>query len=175
MRSALTRLTLSIVAALSLTSCDHPAEPVATAPPPPPPLPAIHRPVASTWAFHAGEDCSATASGPGLSLEVTASSGKLVIVAHVGRGTAMPAHPGVPIAFAGASGSWTVHGHIAPSHQVIASQAMTDDRAGQILVLLEGGIITVGSRIDGLPRLRIPNGGPAGNDWFECVRRQLFP
>ena len=175
MRSELSKLLLSALAALSLASCERPAAPVATAPPPPPPVPGVHRPIASTWAFHTGEVCSATASGQGLALEVRASNSKLVVIVHVARGSAMPAHSAVPIAFAGASGNWTVPGHVARPHQVIASQAMTDDKAGQILILLAGGIITVGGRNDGLPRLRVPNGGAPGNDWFECVRRQLFP
>jgi hypothetical protein len=164
------RLVLAAAAALLLASCEHPAVPVQPAPAPLP-APTVHRPVASTWVFHTGDVCTATAGSPELSLEVTASSGKLVLTAH---GTAMPARAAVPIAFAGTSGSWTVTGHVASGHRVIASRAMTDDGAGQILVLLAGGVVTVGNRNDGLPRLRVPNSGVPGRDWFECVRRRLF-
>jgi hypothetical protein len=52
---------------------------------------------------------------------------------------------------------------------------MTEQQAGQILILLGGGIISIGNRTEAAPRLRIPNSGDAGRDWFECVRRQLFP
>jgi len=131
MGSALSRLLLPALAALSLTSCERPAAPVAVAPALPPPVPSIQLSVAATWVFDAGEVCSATASNPALSLQVKASSSKLALIVRVGRGTAMPARAAVPIAFAGTSGSWAVPAHVAPSHQVIASQAMTDDKAGQ--------------------------------------------
>ena len=87
----------------------------------------------------------------------------------------MPPSRSVPIAFAGTSGAWTVTGHKARSHRVIASQPMSEDQAGQILILLGGGVVRVGNRSGGVPELRIPNGGAPGRDWFECVRRQLFP
>ncbi len=66
-------------------------------------------------------------------------------------------------------------GRKAASHRVIASQPMTEDQAGRILVLLEGGIVRVGRPNAGLPLLQVPNSGVPGRDWFECVRRQLFP
>ena len=93
----------------------------------------------------------------------------LHLPAHVpvGRATA--------IAFSGAGGAWNVTGHGAASRRVVASQPMTEDQAGQILVLLGGGRINVGTRSLGVPELRIPNGGAPGRDWFACVRRQLFP
>jgi hypothetical protein len=52
---------------------------------------------------------------------------------------------------------------------------MTEDQAGRILVLLEGGVVRVGRPKEGLPPLQVPNSGVPGRDWFECVRRQLFP
>jgi hypothetical protein len=163
-----------MVSALSLMSCEHPAAPPPPAPPPPQ-APSVHRPVTASWAFHAGDVCIATAGNPELSLEVAASSSKFELTARVARRIAMPARAVTPIAFVGTSGSWTVTGHVVPGHRVIASRAMTDDEAGQILVLLEGGVVTTGTRADGLPKLRVPNGGVAGREWFECVRHQLFP
>jgi hypothetical protein len=173
-RSTLLGLTLSAAVALSLVACEHPAPPpvVVAAPPP---APVVRRVVTATWDFHAGDVCTATAGSPDLALEITASASKLVLLAHGGRGIAIPGGHAVPIAFSGTSGSWTVTGHVAGSNRAIASRPMTDDNAGQLLVLLEGGTVTVGNRNDGLPRLRIPNGGVSGREWFECVRRQLFP
>jgi hypothetical protein len=108
-------------------------------------------------------------------LEVTASSSTLTLDARLGRGTPPPAGRSVAIEFAGTAGTWTVTGHKAASHHVTASQPMTEDQAGRILLLLEGGAVRVGRPREGLPPLEVPNSGIPGRDWFECVRRQLFP
>lgn len=170
------RLVLIGVAVLSLTACEKPAPPVVAPPPPPaPPPPVIHRPVTSTWSFQAGDVCTATAGSATLSLDVAVSRDTVELTARLPRSTTVPAGRSAAIAFTGPSGAWTVTGHGAASHKVVASQPMTEDQAGQILVLLGGGIIKTGSRSLGLPDLRIPNGGAPGRDWFDCVRRQLFP
>jgi hypothetical protein len=93
----------------------------------------------------------------------------------MGRGMPIPVGRSVRIEFAGTAGNWTVSGHKSASHQVTAAQPMTEDQAGRILVLLEGGVIRVGRPNEGLPPLQVPNSGLPGRDWFECVRRQLFP
>ncbi len=129
----------------------------------------------SSWDFHAGDVCRAAANNPHLSLEITASSSELVLAARIGRGLAIPPRRAVPIAFAGTSGSWSIFGHTAGARLVVASRPITDENVGQILVLLEGGLVTVGRPEDGLPKLRVPNGGAPGRGWFDCVRRQLFP
>lgn len=87
----------------------------------------------------------------------------------------MPAGRSVNIEFAGATGSWSLTGRKAASRRVIASQTMTEDQAGQILVLLGGGVVRIGRPNEGLPPLQLPNSGVPGRDWFECVRRKLFP
>ncbi len=117
----------------------------------------------------------ATAGGGALALDVAASRDTLRLVLRVPPGVAMPVNRAVAIAFAGTSGAWTVMGHKTASHRVIASHPMNEDQAGQILLLLGGGNVRVGNRGDGVPELRIPNSGASGRDWFECVRRQLFP
>jgi hypothetical protein len=175
MRLAPPRLLLTGAVALSLASCERPPAPVVVPQPPPPPPPIVHRPVASNWSFHAGDVCTATAGGGTLALDVAASRDTLEIVVRMPRGAAIPPSRSVPIAFSGMSGAWTVTGHKAGSHRVIASQPMSEDQAGQILVLLGGGVVRVGNRSEGVPELRIPNSGASGRDWFECVRRQLFP
>ncbi len=175
MKLAPPRLVLAGAVALLLTSCERPAAPVIAPTPTPPPPPVVHRPVASAWSFHAGDVCTATAGGGGLALDVAASRDTLELVVRMLRGAAMPASRSVAITFAGASGAWTMTGHNAASHRVIASQPMTEDQAGRVLILLGGGIVKVGNRSDSVPELRIPNSGTPGRDWFECVRRQLFP
>src|ERR1700681_3574879 len=121
MRLVPPRLVLTGAVALLLASCEPPAPPVvAPAPPPAPPAPVIHRPVASTWSFHAGDVCTATAGGGTLALDVAASRDTLEIVVRSSGGMTMPPSRSVPIAFAGTSGAWTVTGHKARSHRVIA-------------------------------------------------------
>jgi hypothetical protein len=175
MTLALLKLVFPGAMALSLTACEHPAAPVAVPPPPPAPPTQIQLPVPATWSFRAGNVCTASAHSGALALDVTASSSALTLVARLGVSTAMPATRFVPIEFTGTAGTWTVTGSKAASRRVVASQPMTEDQAGRILVLLEGGVVRVGNSTEGLPPLRVPNGGVPGRDWFECVRRQLFP
>jgi len=176
MRLVLLRLILQGAIVLSLTACETPAPPApAPAPPPSAPLPPIRRPVAANWRFRAGEVCTASAASNALDLDVTASSKTLTLAARLGPGTATPPTRAVGIEFTGARGTWTVSGRKVASRRIVATQPMTEDQAGQILILLEGGVLRVGRPRDGLPPLQVPNGGLAGRDWFECVRRQLFP
>jgi hypothetical protein len=176
MRFALLKLIVPGALVLSLLGCEQPPAPVAVVPPPPPPPPPpIHRPVAAAWNFHSGDVCTASASSGPLALDVTASSSTLTLNARMGRGMPIPVGRSVRIEFAGTAGNWTVSGHKSASHQVTAAQPMTEDQAGRILVLLEGGVIRVGRPNEGLPPLQVPNSGLPGRDWFECVRRQLFP
>jgi hypothetical protein len=176
MRFALLKLGPPVVMMLALMSCEKPPAPVAVVPPPLPPSPQpVHRPVPADWSFRSGDVCVASAASSALTLDVTASSSTLTLNARLGRGTPVPAGRSVTIEFAGAAGTWTVTGRKAPSHRVIALQPMTEDQAGQILVLLGGGVVRVGRPNEGLPPLQVPNAGVPGRDWFECVRRQLFP
>jgi hypothetical protein len=176
MRFALLKLVLPVVLLLPLVACEKPPEPVvAVLPPASPPPPPVRRPVAAGWSFHGGEVCTASASSSALALDVSVSSSTLTLNARMGRDTPTPAGRSVPIEFAGAAGAWTVAGRKAASHQVIATQPMTEDQAGQILVLLAGGTVRVGRPDQGLPPLQVPNSGAAGGNWFECVRRKLFP
>jgi hypothetical protein len=161
--------------ALALTSCERQPAPVVAPEPPAPTPPITHRPVASSWSFHAGEVCTATAGGAGLALDVAVSRDTLELVVRMPRGAARAARRSVPIAFAGTSGAWTVTGRQVGHQRVVASQPMTEPQAGQVLILLGGGIVRIGDRGEAAPRLRVPNSGDAGRDWFECVRRQLFP
>ena len=176
MRVVTPRLVVTAAVALSVASCERPPPPIAPpAPPPAPPAPVFHRPAVATWSFQAGDVCTATAGSPALSLDIAVSRDKLELTARPPRDSAVPAGRPEAIAFTGSSGSWSLAGHGAASHRVVASQPMTDDQAGQILILLGGGVIKIGNHALGLPELRIPNGGTPGRDWFECVRRQLFP
>jgi hypothetical protein len=176
MRLVPSRLVLIGTIALSLASCERPPPPVVAPPlPPAPPAPVFHRPVTSTWSFQAGDACTAAAGGGTLSLDIAVSRDTLEITAHLPKDLFVPVGRTAAIAFSGPSGSWTMTGLGAASRKVIASQPMTEDQAGRILILLGGGTIKIGSRSLGLPELRIPNGGTPGRDWFECVRRQLFP
>jgi hypothetical protein len=181
MRTVLVGLALLGGAAPALTACQAPPKPVVAAPEPAPPALAPPRPpaasfapVASTWSFQTGDTCSATASNPVLSLEVSASDSQLQLVLHAARRFRLPAHATVPIAFAGPSGNWTVSGLVTPG-RISAASPMTEYAAGRVLVLLDGGIIQVRKLPNEVPQLRVPSAGSPGRVWFECVRRRLFP
>jgi hypothetical protein len=181
MRTVLLGLVLLGGMALALTACEAPPKPVIAAPepappvvPPPRPPAASLAPVASTWSFQTGDICSATASNPVLSLEISASDSQLLLVLHAARRFRLPAHATVPIAFAGPSGSWTVSGLTTPG-RISAASPMTEYAAGRVLVLLDGGVIQTRKLPDGVPQLRVPSAGEPGRVWFECVRHHLFP
>jgi hypothetical protein len=173
MRFALPRLLRAGVVALPLASCQQPTAPVVAPAAPPPPV-MSHRPLAANWSFRAGDVCTATAGAALLALDVNASRDTLELVARVDRAP-LPESRFIPMKFVGPSGAWSVIGRRTAAGRVIASEPMTEDQAGRILILLGGGIVTIGNRDLGPPPLRIPNAGPPGRDWFECVRRQLFP
>jgi hypothetical protein len=176
MRFALLKLVLPGALLLSLVACERPPPPVDIVPPPlPAPPPPVHRPVTAAWSFHSDDVCTASASGSAIALEVAASRSTLTMNVRVGRRTPMPAGRSVAIEFSGSAGTWRVIGRRAPSRRVTASQPMNEDQAGQILVLLGGGVVRIGRPDEGLPPLQVPNSGVPGRDWFECVRRQLFP
>jgi hypothetical protein len=176
MRFGLLKQMLLGAMVLSLLACERPVAPVPAVPPPPPaPPPPVPRSAPAVWSFDSGDVCKASASSNVLSLDVTASNSTLTLKVRMGRGAVMPAGRSVAIEFAGTAGNWTVTGRKTARHRVIASQPMTEDQAGQILLLLQGGVVQVGTADEDLPPLQVPNSGVPGRDWFECVRRQLFP
>lgn len=148
-----------------------PPPPAPLQPPPPPPLPPA--PVASSWSFD-GSACSAKASGPGLSLDVTASSTELSLVIHAARRVSQRANTDVPIAFTGRAGNWTVAGRLAAPRQITAASPMSEDAVSRVLVLLSGGTIRINNGRAGLPTLRVPDAGQPGRSWFECAKQRLF-
>jgi hypothetical protein len=176
MRFGLLQQMLAGAMVLSLLACEKPPAPVHVAPPPPPASPPpVRRSASAIWTFHSSDVCTASASSNALTLDVTASSSVLTLSARMGRGTLMPVGRSVAIEFAGTAGNWKVTGRKTSWHRLIASQPMTEDQAGQILLLLQGGVVRVGTPEEDLPPLQVPNSGVPGRDWFECVRRQLFP
>jgi hypothetical protein len=151
-----------------------PQPPPPAPPQPPPPPPVAPAPVASNWSFDRTA-CSAKASGPGLSLDVTASSAELRLVLHMARRVSLRANTDVPIAFTGRSGNWTLAGRLAVPRQLTAASPMSEDAVSRVLVLLSGGTIRISNGRSGLPPLRVPDAAQAGRSWFECVKQRLFP
>jgi hypothetical protein len=184
MRSASAGLPIALMAMISLAGCDitpSPATgPVATPEPQksePPRQPSIApQPVTAAWKFQqSGEICKATATNPALTLDVAVSDDSLLLLARAHIRPALRRGAHAPISFSGTSGSWTAPGRLTTSHVVSASQPMDEAAVGRVLVLLSGGSLQVGGPHSKLPSLRVPDAGPAGRAWFECVRRRLFP
>jgi hypothetical protein len=171
---------LALIGVLGLAACTSPPPvvsapqpPPPTPPQPPPPAPAAPAPVASSWSFDRSA-CSAKASGPGLSLDVTTSSAELSFVIHATRRVSQRANTDLPIAFTGRSGSWTVTGRLAAPRQITAASPMSEDAVSRVLVLLSGGTIRINNGRAGLPTLRVPDAGQPGRSWFECAKQRLF-
>ncbi len=176
MRAICVGAALLVVA--SLVGCSSPPKPVVapTRLPVPEQSPALARPAApaaetSNWSFEAGESCSADARSASLSLSVVVSSSQVQMAVTGGPRVAFPRRA-ASIAFTGRSGTWTMQGRAAGRRMVQASMPLTEDAVSRVLVLLDGGVVRVGSTA---PSLRIPNAGVAGRDWFRCVRQQLLP
>jgi hypothetical protein len=184
MRSASAGLPIALMVMLSLAGCGTPPSPAAgpvVTPEPkkaePPRQPSIApQPVTAMWKFlESGEICKATATNPAVTLDVTVSDDRLLFLARARTRPALRRGSHTPIAFTGTSGSWTASGRLTTSHVVSASQPMDEAAVGRVLVLLSGGTLQVGGPHSKLPSLQVPDAGPAGRTWFECVRRRLFP
>lgn len=122
----------------------------------------------AAWTFEDDDGtCKAVATSPDAVLELTADrSAATVVVRYKGatlRGAA-------PLRLSGPAGSWSLPGRTV-GRAVQASGTMDENAASRLLVLLSGGTLSVG-RAGGIS---LPNAGPAGKTWFECVRRQLLP
>jgi hypothetical protein len=150
-----------------------PQPPPPAPPQPPPPAPVAPAPVTSHWSFDGGA-CSAKASGPGLSLDVIASSIQLSLVIHPTRRVSHRVNTDVPVAFTGRSGNWTLAGRVTDVRQIAAVSPMSEDAVSRVLVLLSGGTIRINNGHAGLPILRVPDAGQPGRTWFECVKQRLF-
>jgi hypothetical protein len=181
MRWTAAGLALFGVLGIGLTACTPPPAIVAVPQPPPPappqtppPLPAAPAPVTSNWSFDRSA-CTAKASGPGLSFEVTASSTELSLVVHTARRVSLRPTADVPIAFTGRSGNWTLAGRLAAPRRIATVSPTSEDAVSRVLVLLSGGTIRIGTGRAGLPILRVPDAGQPGRSWFECVKQRLFP
>ena len=180
MRPVLAGLALWGSMAFLLSACQPPPKPVIAGPEPAPSSVARHRPpvvvapIDSAWTFQTGEICTATASNPLLSLDVSASNTQLQLVLHAARRFRLPAHADVAVGFTGPAGHWTIPGVATPG-RITITDPMTEYAAGRVLVLLGGGVIQVRKVRSGLPPLRVPSAGAPGRAWFECVRQRLFP
>jgi len=131
--------------------------------------------VNATWSFGADDSCTATVGSPVLSLDVSVGANKARFSAWVSPGSPFPRGAVVPIAYSGASASWTITGRSAGSRRIIAIEPMAEEQASRILFLLDGGTIRLGKANEGVPVLRVPNAGQDGRVWFECVRKSLLP
>jgi hypothetical protein len=181
MRWTTVRLALFGVLGVGLAACTPPPAVVAVpepppsaAPQPPPPAPVAPALVASNWSFDRSA-CSAKASGPGLSLDVTTSSTELSLVIRTSRRVSLRPATEVPFAFTGRSGNWTLAGRLTGPRQIAAVSPMSEDAVSRVLVMLSGGTIRISNRRAGLPTLRVPDAGQPGRSWFECVKQRLFP
>lgn len=137
----------ALLALMLLGACANPSAvaPRASAPQAPPP-------VEGAWAFTTGPICQAQIGQRGLSLTIRAGPGPTV--------TFQPL-PGGGIQFAGAGGQWRL-----PAREVGPGAAQPLDRAGpRVQALLRGGMII----LPGGRRLRAPDAGVAGRDWYGCL------
>ena len=178
MRYSVRLLAMSV--ALAVAACHHATAPapVTHAPPPPPPppppkpAPVIRAPVAAKWNFTSAT-CDATAASGALSLDISVAQHELLLTARPGKARRLKPGLAASIEFAGASSTWSFPAHVNARRRVTSVTPLTEDSAGRVLVLLEGGMVRIGPPSLLLPRLHVPNGGAAGRAWFACVRHQL--
>lgn len=160
---------------LALAACQPSAPkppPAAAAGEPAPATPAP--PVALKWSFTQSPDtCHAKAAGGAVRFEITVSghdpvelklSGLPALADRAGRRVAW--------AFAGSAGHWRLLSAARASHDLVAYIAPGERSASRILVLLNGGMMTLGETHPPGHRLRLPAADAAGQTWFDCVRRQ---
>lgn len=160
----------------------------AAAPPPPAPPP-VATPVAArpsppeprirdaAWQFRSGQGtCSAIASGRVAGFEATVDSANITFAVRPGPvvRTSLRPRATVNLSFTGPAGEWRIAAVRGSDGAMTAQQPLDEVAAGRILALLGGGIVAAEGPGVTLPQLRLPPGGSAGRDWFECVRRLLL-
>jgi hypothetical protein len=174
------------VSALFLTGCEtitaQPPDPADSVTATTPPRRAPHaanaqHAVDAIWSFRATErSCGAAATHQAVALTVAVRDGQAIEIA-VRPGAAVQAprrRDGLHLVFSGPTGSWRTRARTSPDRAVVLAQQLDESAVGRILMMLEGGTIEVGGSGAGWPVLKLPPSGPAGRDWFECVRRQLL-
>ena len=180
MQGAVIRGALTVTMVLALADCASTPKPHVTPRPPPPPAPqppppatpVARGPIQAHWIFSGGGACTATAATALVSLDIVASQSDIAVSVRLSAYRGLP-RKGTLIDFTGGSGSWSVAAHGPSRHEATASEPMSEDAAGRVLVLLSGGTVRFGEPRDGLPALRVPAGGAPARLWFECVRRDL--
>ena len=155
------------------------AAPAVLAPPPAEPRrPPARRVVSLAWSFGFGPDqCVATATGDFATLTVTVRRSATVDVMLAvappppARGAARaPAS----LRFSGPSGQWSLPASGTAQHGFAASSEADERALGRVLILLGGGTLDVTSAPPGVPTVQLPPGGPQGQTWSDCARRQII-
>jgi hypothetical protein len=172
--------------ALFLTGCEtitapspDPAAAVTAATPPrrAPHVTNAPRAVDAIWSFRAAAtSCAASAAHQAVTLTVAVRDGQEIEIAlRPGAATrATRRRDGPHLVFSGPTGSWRARARTGSDRTVVLAQQLDEVAVGQVLMMLEGGTIEVGGSGAGWPALKLPPSGPAGRDWFECVRHQLL-
>jgi hypothetical protein len=166
-----------LVVLVLLAGCTAP-EP---APPPPAPVvgaprprpaPPVARPVQeAAWSVSlAGDACQARAATADIGLVLRVTDGdSLSLRLAAGPARRLSRGGPQPAVFSGPAGGWRAD--LAPAGTDLAATLGLDETTlGWTAALLEGGTLDVGGPRLGLPLLRLPNAGAAGQRFFACAR-----
>lgn len=170
----------ALAAAATLAACAPVKLPEPPAPPPPavteapaPPRPPPPQRLSASWAFRDdGDRCTAAASSAGVVFRITATRAAVGFSTQMLPRLAAARGRAAVLRFQGTAGSWVIPAG-GRGRTLDASSPLTEEAAGQVLVLLSGGVLQPGRAGIGWPSLALPSAGPAGKAWFDCVRRQL--
>ena len=181
-----TRVQIACVVALSsllfVNACTpRPAEeaapplPIPPTPPPPPPRRPISPTLHTTWTFRtAGDDCTAEASAPGVSLQITVQRDAPMRLSLTLQSVSLRSQAAVPLRFNGAAGSWRVVGRATGPHAIAASLGSDEAALSHILVLLSGGLLDVGEAATTVATLDVSPSDRNGQVWFDCARSKIL-
>jgi hypothetical protein len=134
-----------------------------------------NQPVHTVWTFRSGdEDCVAVAAAENVSLVVTVNRNASINLAVSVPGQLTQGSRSVPLRFTGPSGTWQVAASRTAAHQISVGLSANDIALSRILVLLNGGVLDVGTPPQPIVSLAISPSEAQGQTWFDCARGKVL-
>ena len=173
----LSRVLVSTTLSLLLAACAARPRPPLPAPdiainlPPAPPAPTM---LNATWNFKSDVTCNANAVAVKLLLQINASSTRILTIVRLLSKQNFEVRS-LPIQFASTSGKWVINSRVTGHKTAISAKTIDEYQVSRLVLLLSGGVVRFGEEDMGIPSLRIPNAGQAGQAWLNCVQKLLLP
>jgi hypothetical protein len=160
-----------------LSACTQPAKeppPEVQAPPPEPAKPAPVPILRPEWSFSSkGDECTAAATAGATALRINVRR-ESAIRLTVTLARQYDHEDVVPLRFVGPAGTWQVTARAYGASQLGVTLGSDNTALSHILVLLSGGMFSVGLPPHAVVSLAIKPSDTNGQNWFDCAREKLM-